>query len=253
MAWSRISACLASSLAPLIYPPRALEIPGKPTQDEIEGWVRAADSDHFERADEAFLTRALGLGVSSGMLLDLNSRLGLVAMKILWQQEDLLGMGVYRSLDVAERARHTAEEWGLGDRMFFQVGEPKDLNLKTGYFDLVVSDGTLHTTGSPADLLREVVRISKPGGAILLGQAARPTRFRMRAALSRGRAVVPESLKSWREATLRSGFTRSELERLVDLAGMERTRVVAEGERLFLERSGIDDPASWVTEREKYL
>jgi SAM-dependent methyltransferase len=185
------------------------------------------------------------------MLLDLDSRLGLVSLKLLWETEDLLGMGIYASLEVAERTRHTAEEWGLGDRMFFQVGDVRDLNLKTGYFDMVISDGILQSADRPGNLLGEIGRVSKPGAAILLGQAARPSRLRLSGALD-SLSGFPDALRPWRERSLRSGFTRAELETLVQSAGLERTRIVLDDDRLYVERPGRDDPASWVTERERY-
>jgi SAM-dependent methyltransferase len=186
------------------------------------------------------------------MVLDLDSRLGLVSMKLLWREEGLLCMGVYGSLDVAERVRHTAGEWGLGKRMFFQVGDPMDLRFKAEYFDIVVSDGALHTTGNPRRLLGEIARVAKPAGAILLAQTARPARLRMRKVLSEGTADCPDTLRSWQDARVRSGYTRAELADLVRAAGLERTRVVEDRGFLFIERPGANDPSSWVSEREKY-
>lgn len=240
-------------LSRLLYPPRRTGEPGKPSAEEIEAWVEAADTETVQRTDEAFVSRALGLGVSSGMVLDLDSRLGLVAMKILWRREDLLAIGVYRSLEVAERARETAAAWGLGERMFFQVGEAAELRFKTSYFDLVVSDSALETASDPRVLLEEIGRVAKPSGAILLSHMARPSRFRMRGAILQELAACPECLHARREASLRSGFTPSELRSLTSATGLDRVRVVNEGRHLFLERRGADDPSSWVSEREKYV
>lgn len=244
---------MASVLSRVLYPPRKTDGPGKPSTEEIDAWVETADTEAAQRTDETFVSRALELGVSSGMVLDLDSRLGLVAMKILWRREDLLAIGVYRSLEVAERARETAAAWGLGERMFFQVGEAADLRFKTGYFDLIVSDGALEAASDPRKLLEEIGRVIKPSGAILLSQMARPSRLRMRGAIVQELGACPEALRPRREASVRSGFTRSELRSLASTTGLGRVRVVGEGRRLFLERSGEDDPASWVSEREKYV
>jgi SAM-dependent methyltransferase len=244
---------MASVLSRVLYPARQTARGGKPSIAEIDAWVETADTEAAQEFDEVFVSRALELGVSSGMVLDLDSRLGLVTMKILWRREDLLAIGVYRSLEVAERARETAAAWGLGERMFFQVGEAVDLRFKTGYFDLVLSDGALERASDPRMLLEEIGRVAKPSGAILLSQMARPSRLRMRGTIVQELAACPEALRARREASVRSGFTRSELRSLASTTRLDRVRVVGEGRRLFLERSGTDDPSSWVSEREKYV
>jgi SAM-dependent methyltransferase len=239
-------------LSRLIYPPRATRVRKTPSAEEIDAWVEASGTFEFQETDDLFVERARALGITSGMVLDLNSPLGLVAMKILWHEEGLLAIGVYRSLEVAERARQTAEEWELGQRMFFQVGEPAELKFKAGYFDMVVSDGALHTTERPAELLKEIHRVTKPGGGILLSQMARPNRLRIRGVLSARNRVCPTALARWEEERVRAGYTRPELASLVREAGLDRTHVVASGSRLFIERPGANDPSSWVSERERY-
>ena len=156
------------------------------------------------------------------------------------------------ALEVAERARETAEDWGLGQRMFFQVGQPRDLRFKTGYFDMVVSDGALHRIADPLSLLKEVRRVTKPSGAILIGQQRRPARLTLSGKVSAEARRYPAALRNRIEATLRSGYTARELRDLVVAAGLERTQVVADGERIFIERPGVNDPSSWVSERERY-
>lgn len=240
-------------LVRLLYPRRRTHTGEHPSAEEVDAWVEIVEDPYFQARDEAFVNRVLGLGVTTGMMLDLDSRLGLVPLKVLWHEEGLLAMGVYGSLDVAERARETAESWGLGERMFFQVGDPRDLKFKTGYFDIVISDSALETASRPLELLREVSRVTKPGGGILLAQHPRPTRFSMGRRLSAGRRRYPAVLSERFESTLRAGYIVSELEELVAMAGLERTGIVAEGEQLFIERRGSNDPTSWVSERERYL
>jgi len=244
---------LSDAVARIFFAPRDPEVRTPFSGEEIEGWVEAAGNDSFQQADSEFVQRAMGLGVNSGMVLDLDSPLGLVALKILWNEEGLLGMGVYRSLEMAERARETAEDWGLGQRMFFQVGDARGLRFKTGYFDMVISDGVLHTAPNPLDLLKEVERVTKPGGAILIGQRRRPSRFGLRRTVRAEAPAYPESIRNRLETTLRSGYTRRELMDLVRASGLDRARIVREGQRLFIERPGSNDPASWVSERERYL
>ena len=220
--------------------------------EEIEAWVAAAGEDYFVNLDQSFVDRARGLGVDSGMVLDLGSRLGLAPMKILWAEEGLLCMGVYRSLPMAERARETAEEWDLGERMFFQVGEPGQIKFKTGYFDMVVSDGALHYSQDPVLVLREIGRVTKPSGAILIRNLLRPNRFQLYRHVSEHGPHYRGKLEGQFARAVLAGFTPGEMAALVDRAGIERARVVVDGIHVILERRGVNDPSSWVSEREKY-
>ena len=244
---------IASTLARLIYPPRLPVSQIDLTDEEIEAWVEATDEPYFKTKDHAFVERARSLGVDGGMVLDLGSPLGLVAMKILWDEEDFLCMGVYRTLQLAERAREIAEDWNLGERMFFQVGEPVQMKFKTGYFDMVVSDGALHSFENPMETLREIHRVTKPTGAILVRELRRPNRFGLSGHVTRQKKHYSDSLRRRFEAGVRAGFTPIELGEYAAAAGVERARIVTEETHVILERPGTNDPTSWIREREKYF
>ncbi len=245
--------------ARLVYPPRQPFRPRTEPEEarEIDGWVEAAGQAYFSDLDEEFVNRAIDLGVSSGMILDVHSPLGLVAMKILWKREDFLAMGVYGSPAMADRTRETALEWGLGERMFFQVGEPARFRFKDGYFDMVVSDSVLHQWDDPIPVLDEIRRITKPTGAILIRDLVRPPRVAITRHMRRNRTRYPAALQETYERSVRSGFTTDEFlgfARRLDAAErpQRRTQVLADATHVVLERPGTNDPESWVTERERY-
>ena len=240
-------------LARLLYPARVPVPQADLTDEEIEAWIEATEDAYFKTLDHAFVERARSLGVDGGMVLDVGSRLGLVAMKLLWDEEDFLCMGVYRTLQIAEGAREIAEDWELSERMFFQVGEPTQMKFKTGYFDMVVSDGALHSFQNPTETLREIHRVTKPTGAILVRELRRPNRFGLSAHLIRHGANYRGLLRNRFEAGVRTGFTPIEFATFAQVAGVERARIVTEETHVILERPGKNDPASWLREREKYM
>ncbi len=244
---------IGSNLRRLIYPARVPVPAGDLTDEELAAWIEATDDAYFKTQDHAFVERARSLGVDGGMVLDVGSRLGLVAMKILWDEADFLCMGVYPSLQMAEGAREIAEDWKLGERMFFQVGEPTHMKFKTGYFDMVVSDGALHSFLNPMVTLREIHRVTKATGAILVRELRRPNRFRLSSHVNRHSSNYRDRLRNGFRAQVRAGFTPMEFHGFAQALGMARARVVAEESHVILERPGMNDPASWVREREKYL
>src|SRR5207249_9587881 len=111
--------------------------------------------------EDDLVRRAVALDVEGGMILDVGTRVGLIALKILWQNENFYAIGMDSSKAMVERARETATAWGLGERAFFQVGDARRMRFKSSYFDLVISDATFHCFDDPVSVLAEISRVLK--------------------------------------------------------------------------------------------
>src|SRR5215472_3159793 len=120
-----------------------IEAPELETAEQIDAFIDSRALEFPTKIEDEFVQRALGLGVEGGMILDVGTRVGLIPLKILWQNESFYAIGMDRSSTMIDRARETASAWKLEDRAFFQVGDARKMRLKTRYFDLVVSDATL--------------------------------------------------------------------------------------------------------------
>src|SRR5437867_6284021 len=167
-----------SLLSRLIHPTRVESLKlEKP--DEIDSFIDSRALEYPTKIEDDFVRRALGLGVEGGMILDVGTRVGLLPLKILWQNENFYTIGMDRSSAMIERARETAAAWGLGERAFFQVGDARRMRFKTAYFDLVISDSTLHCFDDPVSVLAEIGRVLKPKGALLIRDLQRPNHFTM--------------------------------------------------------------------------
>src|SRR5262245_42770307 len=126
---------MASSLwQPLLYPSR-LPCPSEISSGDIQAFIDSRTSEYASALEDGFATRALGLGIESGILLDAGTRVGLIALKIIWRNENLVAMGLDVSGPLVERARATAAAWEVNDRAVFQVGDPRHMRFKDGYFD----------------------------------------------------------------------------------------------------------------------
>src|SRR5436309_5413353 len=164
-------------LSRLIHPAR-VESPELDRPDEIDAFIDSRSLEHPAKIEDDFVRRALALGVEGGMILDVGTRVGLIALKILWHNENFYAIGMDRSGTMVERARETAIAWGLGERAFFQVGDARRMRFKTAYFDLVISDSTLHCFDDPVSMLREISRVLKPKGALLIRDLQRPNHLK---------------------------------------------------------------------------
>src|SRR5262245_16359294 len=161
----------------LIHPPRTPNLDDDSPED-IQAFIESRALEYPSKLEDDFVGRALNLGVESGMVLDVGTQVGLIPLKLLWQNENLYAIGMDHSGPMVERARETANAWGLGDRAFFQVGDARHMRFKPSYFDLVVSDFTLHRFDDAVAVLHEISRVLKPKGALLIRDFRRPNRLK---------------------------------------------------------------------------
>lgn len=234
--------------------PRRVESPELETPEQIDAFIDSRALEYPGRLEDEFVQRALALGVEGGMVLDIGTRVGLIPLKILWQNENFYAIGLDNSGSMIERARETATAWGLGDRAFFQVGDARRMRFKPSYFDLVVSDSTMHCFDDPVSVLAEVNRVLKPKGALLIRDLERPSRFKMASQIGRESAVYGGRMRQHVESSLRAAYTRDELADFVRASGLERARIIAmDACHWAVERMGENDPNSWIKAREQYL
>src|SRR5436190_1968424 len=205
--------------------PRRVESAELETPEQVDAFIDSRALEYSTRLEDAFVERALKLGVEGGMILDVGTRVGLIALKVLWQNENFYAIGMDGSKALIERARETAAAWGLDERAFFQVGDARRMRFKTAYFDLVVSDSSLHVFNDPVSVLAEINRVLKPKGALLIRDFERPRRFEMSRRIAEGSARYGSRMRQHIETAMRAAFTRAEIEETVVASRLERARV----------------------------
>ena len=119
----------------------------------------------MRESGEAFVGK---LGITPGLrVLDLGSGDGTTAVPEAQLGADVLGVDIASNLVAAGNAR--AEELGLTN-LKFQEGDATDLSeLDDESFDLVVSVFGAMFAPKPFDVAKEMVRVTKPGGRIVMG------------------------------------------------------------------------------------
>ena len=108
------------------------------------------------------------LGITEGLdVLDLGCGDGTTAIPEARLGANVLGVDIAENLVAAGNAR--AHDLGLGN-IRFQVGDASQLSeLADDSFDLVVSIFGAMFAPRPFDVAREVVRVTRPGGRIVMG------------------------------------------------------------------------------------
>jgi SAM-dependent methyltransferase len=126
-------------------------------------FTRIAES--IRDSGEAFVQT---LGIDKGMkVLDLGCGDGTTAIPAAKLGADVLGVDIASNLVAAGNKR--AQERGLGNCKF-QEGDASALrDLKDDSFDLVVSIFGAMFAPRPSDVAKEMVRVTRPGGRIVMG------------------------------------------------------------------------------------
>src|SRR5262245_4882217 len=108
------------------------------------------------------------IGVTPRMkVLDLGCGDGTTALPAAKRGADVLGVDIARNLVDAGSRR--AKEQGLAN-LRFQQGDATDLGeIESRSFDLVVSIFGAMFAPKPFDVAKEMVRVTKPGGRIVMG------------------------------------------------------------------------------------
>jgi SAM-dependent methyltransferase len=111
---------------------------------------------------------AAGLGITKGLkVLDLGCGDGTTAIPEAKLGADVLGVDIASNLVAAGNRR--ASELGLTN-IRFQEGDASNLHeLKDDSFDLVVSIFGAMFAPKPFDVAKEMVRVTRPGGRIVMG------------------------------------------------------------------------------------
>ena len=108
------------------------------------------------------------LGITPGLkVLDLGCGDGTTAVPAARRGAEVLGVDIAANLVAAGRQR--AKEQGL-DNLRFQEGDASDLaGLEDSSFDLVVSIFGAMFAPRPFDVAKQMVRVTRPGGRIVMG------------------------------------------------------------------------------------
>ena len=108
------------------------------------------------------------LGIKKGLkVLDLGCGDGTTALPAAKLGADVLGVDIARNL--VEAGNRRAQEQGLAN-LRFQEGDATDLpGLEDKTFDLVVSIFGAMFAPKPFDVAKEMVRVTRPGGRIVMG------------------------------------------------------------------------------------
>ena len=199
--------------------PRVLE------PEVMEGEAEAAAYDEMDRVwgdvvFQGFAESATRMGIREGRVLDVGTGSGRIAMRLARLNPALSIEGIDLSESMLALAREHAGQAGLRN-VRFSLGDAKRLPFEAQSFDLVISHQLIHQLPDPLVALKEMNRVAKPGGAILVRDVRRFPEPIMSLVLPFWCLGYSRKLRELTSSSFRAGLTGREFEALVRDAGIE--------------------------------
>ena len=193
---------------------------GSAAQPALEGlpdaygdWRRSTLGRITDPLEERLLLDRIG-PVRGLRILDVGCGDGVLATRLAQDGARVTGLDASPAMIAAARRRAKA----AGVEIDLVEGDSGGLPFPAGHFDRVVSVATLCFVDNPRPTIRDMVRVLKPGGRLILGELGR---WNLWAAQRRVKGWLGSKL--WRAAHFRS---RADLIELADQAGLRDAAVV---------------------------
>ena len=198
-------------------------------EDEVSAYASAASQEHLEALDNTFVEQVRLLAPPEGelprLLLDVGCGPGNIALKIAQRCPGLSVVGLDYSLNMVQEARRSAAEAGVESRTLFQQGSAAELPFADGTFDIVISNSVLHHLADPLKVFREMLRVAKPEGTILVRDLCRPSRLAYPWHVRWYGRHYSGLMRKLFEDSVRAAYTPDELAGLLGRCGMSSARI----------------------------
>jgi ubiquinone/menaquinone biosynthesis C-methylase UbiE len=153
--------------------PRILE------PEVMDSAQEALDYDQMDHAEvnRRFVEDLLLLcGPSSGSLdvLDLGTGTAQIPIELCRRHSECRVMAADAAVSMLELARYNVEIAGLIERIQLTHVDAKALPFDDGMFDVAMSNSIVHHIPEPLVVLREAVRVTRPGGLLFFRDLLRP-------------------------------------------------------------------------------
>ena len=147
-------------------------------------------------------------GIRKGVVADIGSGPGLLVSEMAKRSRNFRVVGIDRSPYSIELGRKNCKSL---HNVTFIRGRAEKLPLKTNTVDIVLSKDSLHELGNPRRVIREMLRIVKPGGIVYIQDLRRDIPFKI---LSQ--AIPPKTtIQKLQFYSTRAAYTKPEIRSLM--------------------------------------
>ena len=194
--------------------------------------AEAYDAMDLTEVNIAFVERVLELGAGEGRFLDVGTGPAAIPIMLAQRLHAVEVIGIDLSPNMLELGDFHITEAGLTDRITLAQADAKDLPYPSQFFDAVLSNSIIHHIPDPLPMLREVSRVIRSDGLILIRDLIRPKTTEAALGLVEQHAsgATPYQKKLFYDSFL-AAFTISEVEDMLVQVNLPGTVVVRSSDR----------------------
>jgi ubiquinone/menaquinone biosynthesis C-methylase UbiE len=148
---------------------------------EPEVMDTAEDAEEYDAMDFAepntrFAVDALALlgAVPRAEILDVGTGTARIPILMVQRRPDLSILGVDLAREMLRVGQANVAAAGLARQIRLELCDAKELALASDRFDMVTCNSTMHHLPDPVLGFREIARVAKPGGSIMIRDLVRP-------------------------------------------------------------------------------
>jgi ubiquinone/menaquinone biosynthesis C-methylase UbiE len=207
---------------------RILEPEVMDTSEESEAY----DAMDHSTVNATFVDRVVELGARDGHFLDLGTGPADIPIRLTRRCPEIRLTAIDLSANMLKLGgRHVAEA-GLTERITLELVDAKALPYRAQFFDGVISNSIVHHLPDPMPAFREISRVIRPGGLILIRDLFRPETPEAAHALVQRYAAheTPYQQKLFYDSFL-AAFTITEIEEMLAQVELPDAVVVQSSDR----------------------
>ncbi len=140
--------------------------------DQINNYVRLSETV-MGNVYRDVVNRATKLAPIAGRVLDVGTGFGMLAMTLARKNPEVEIIGLDVSKQMTEAGKALVERRGLSKRVSFEKADAKEMPFPEGFFDAVISYGSLHHWVGPERVFDEINRVRKSTGMIYIADLRR--------------------------------------------------------------------------------
>jgi len=201
----------------------------------MDTWAEAIayDAMDFTAVNQDFAELAIALGPpGAAHILDLGTGTARIPILIAQQRPQWQIVAIDLSENMLKVGANNVQAAGCQAQITLECVDAKQLPYREAQFDLVISNSIVHHLPDPLPCLREVQRVLKPGGGILLRDLLRPAdRATVAALVARmGPAYDAHQAQLFHDS-LCAAFTLAEVAAMVQTVGLANVQVYQSSDR----------------------